>query len=191
GDRELLGKLLEECRADLQVRAESQLGELVGRRVGASDVVQQSFLQAFRAFVQFDGLSRPEFTAWLQRILEREIAQAVRKHVGAEKRSVSRDQSLHDSSESGVVNLELGHSREASPSRMAILGEDAAIILQQLKQLPPNQQTAVKLRYLEGRTLAEIAEQLDRSKVATAGLIKRGLQRLRNEMNRENETETP
>jgi RNA polymerase sigma factor (sigma-70 family) len=49
---------------------------------------------------------------------------------------------------------------------------------QALEQLPADQQRAVRLRYFENRSLAEIAQQMGRSLPAAAGLLKRGLQGL-------------
>lgn len=182
GDTELLGKLLEEYRADLENRAQRQLDELVGKRVGASDIVQQSFLKAFRAFVEFEGLSRPEFVAWLQRILERELAQTVRKHKLAEKRAIAREQSMQPATDdSEVVHWEPS-AAQSSPSQRAIRNEDALRMMHVLHLLPPDQAEAVGLRYLEGWSLSEIAERMNRTKVAAAGLIKRGLQGLRDKL---------
>ena len=48
-----------------------------------------------------------------------------------------------------------------------------------LGKLPQDQREALRLRYLEGKTLLEIAERLDRSEMAVAGLLKRGLRSLR------------
>jgi RNA polymerase sigma-70 factor (ECF subfamily) len=54
-----------------------------------------------------------------------------------------------------------------------------------IQSLPEMQSEAVRLRHLEGLPVEEIAERLDRSAAATAGLIKRGLQKLREKMSQE------
>jgi RNA polymerase sigma-70 factor (ECF subfamily) len=57
---------------------------------------------------------------------------------------------------------------------------EAGIRLQQaIDELPDHQREAVRLRHLQGWSLAQIAALLDRSEVAVAGLLKRGLRRLR------------
>jgi RNA polymerase sigma-70 factor, ECF subfamily len=48
-----------------------------------------------------------------------------------------------------------------------------------LAELPDDQRTAVELHHLEGFSLIEVGEQMQRSKEAVAGLIFRGLKRLR------------
>jgi len=51
-----------------------------------------------------------------------------------------------------------------------------------LEQIPDNQREAIRMRYLEGMSLKEISKKMDKSEMAVAGLLKRGLQGLRDEM---------
>ena len=60
-----------------------------------------------------------------------------------------------------------------------IRGEQALRLAEILQTLPDAQRDAVRLRHMEGWPLEKIAEELDRTVVATAGLIKRGLKALR------------
>ena len=70
----------------------------------------------------------------------------------------------------------------SSPSQKAIRGEEAERLGQALAALPNDQREAVRLRHLEGWALADIACHLGRSPAATAGLIKRGMQALRRQL---------
>jgi len=54
-----------------------------------------------------------------------------------------------------------------------------------LERLTDDQREGVRLRYLEGQSLAEIAERMQRSEEAVAGLIKRGLKTLRKHLHDE------
>ena len=58
-------------------------------------------------------------------------------------------------------------------------GEDAVRLAAALCELPEDQRKAVRLRHLEGFTLQQLAEHFDRSPEAVAGLLKRGLRKLR------------
>ena len=184
GDREVLGRLLEAQRAALHRLAERQLEGRVAARVGASDVIQQTFLEAYRSFPQFAGQDARELVAWLQSILDHKVAAVIRDHTLIQKRSVGRERSLDDS-RSGAAplkqELEVGLT---SPSQKAIRGEEEERLSQALTALPDDQREAVRLRHLEGWALADIARHLDRTPAATAGLIKRGLQALRRQMHR-------
>jgi RNA polymerase sigma-70 factor (ECF subfamily) len=48
-----------------------------------------------------------------------------------------------------------------------------------LGQLPEDQRLAIELHHLKGRTVAEAAEQMKRTKNAVVGLLFRGMKRLR------------
>jgi RNA polymerase sigma-70 factor (ECF subfamily) len=69
--------------------------------------------------------------------------------------------------------------KEATASQRVVKGEMALQLANVLDNLPDGQREAVRMRHLEGLSLAEIAQHLDKTTVATAGLIKRGLQALR------------
>jgi RNA polymerase sigma-70 factor (ECF subfamily) len=179
GDREALGRLLEAQRTALHRLAEGRLGERIEVRVAASDIIQQTFLEAHRSFEQFAGRDARDLAAWLQGILDHKVAGAVRDHALLLKRDVRREQSMDDSQGGKAPlkqQLDAGHS---SPSEKAIRGEEELRLTEALATLPDDQREAVRLRHLEGWALADIARHLGRSPAATAGLIKRGMQTLR------------
>jgi RNA polymerase sigma-70 factor (ECF subfamily) len=184
GDREALGRLLEAQRAALYRLAERQLEGRVAVRVDASDMIQQTFLEAYRSFPQFAGRDARELVAWLQSILDHKVAGAIRDHTLLQKRNVGRERSLDEPQGGGPP---LGQELDAgitSPSQKAIRGEEAERLSQALTALPDDQREAVRLRHLEGWALADIARHLGRTPSATAGLIKRGMQALRRQLHR-------
>ena len=73
-------------------------------------------------------------------------------------------------------------SRQSSPSSRAMRGEAAVRLAQAMDRLPIDQCEAIRLRYLEGSSLTQIATEMQRSEVAAAGLLKRGLRGLRNDL---------
>jgi RNA polymerase sigma-70 factor (ECF subfamily) len=180
GDREALGRLLETQRAALHRLAERQLDGRVAVRVDASDMIQQTFLEAHRSFQQFAGRDTRELVAWLQGILDHRIAGAIRDHTQLQKRNVRREQSLDDSHGGAAPPLKQELDAGVStPSQKAMRGEEAERLSRALTTLPDDQREAVRLRHLEGWPLADIARHLGRTPSATAGLIKRGMQALR------------
>jgi RNA polymerase sigma-70 factor (ECF subfamily) len=182
GDQEALGRLLEAEREALHRLAERQLAGRIAVRVDASDIIQQTFLEAFRNFPQFAGQDVRGLVAWLQKILDHKIAGAIRDHALLQKRNISRERSMDDSQGGSTPlkqELDAGHS---SPSQKAIRGEEAERLSQALTALPDDQREAVRLRHLEGWALTDIARHLGRSPTATAGLIKRGMQALRRQL---------
>ncbi len=179
GDARALGDLLEAYRPGLTTLAARQVDGRIAVRADASDVVQQTFLEAYRCFPQFQGETEGEWVAWLRRILENRVAGTMRDHAGLQKRDVRKERSLDDSGGSNAAlkqELDAGHS---SPSQKAMRVEDEGRLARALEMLPEDQREAVRLRHLEGRPLADIAARMNRSPGATASLIKRGLQALR------------
>jgi RNA polymerase sigma-70 factor (ECF subfamily) len=179
GDREALGRLLEAHRAALHRLAERQLDVRIAVRVDASDVIQQTFLEAHRSFPQFAGRDVRDLAAWVQGILDHKVAAAIRDHTLLQKRNVRRERSMDDSrAGKGPLKQELDAGL-SSPSQKVMRGEEAERLTQALATLPEDQREAVRLRHLEGWALADIARHLGRTPAATAGLIKRGMQALR------------
>jgi RNA polymerase sigma-70 factor (ECF subfamily) len=182
GDRDALGRLLEAQRAALHRQAKRQLAGRIAVRVDASDIIQQTFLEAHRSFPQFAGRDARELAAWLQTILDHKVAGAIRDHALLQKRNVGRDQSLDDShGGAGPLKQELDAGL-SSPSQKAMRAEDAQLLTRALTVLPDDQREAVRLRHLEGWALADIARHLGRTPAATAGLIKRGMHALRRQL---------
>jgi RNA polymerase sigma-70 factor (ECF subfamily) len=88
GDAAAFGRLLESYRSYLGHLSHRQLSGRIGGRVSASDIVQQTFLEAHRDFPRFLGTSQSEFIVWLQHILAHNVAGALRDHTQVQKRAV-------------------------------------------------------------------------------------------------------
>ncbi len=191
GDQEALGRLLEAQRAPLHRLAERRLEGRIAVRVAASDVIQQTFLEAYRSFPQFAGRDARELVAWLQGILDHKVAGAIRDHALLQKRDVRRERSMDDSRGGGVPLKQEIEASVSSPSQKAIRGEEAGRLARALAALPDDQREAVRLRHLEGWALADIARRLGRTPAATAGLIKRGMKALRRHLHGPDATRSP
>ncbi len=186
GDNEALGQLLEQYRGYLLMLAHRYLSERLRRRVDPADIVQLTFLEAKRDLPAFRGETPAEFAGWLRGMLKNNVATAVTRHITTQKRSVKREldpapASPGKDSVGGWIQQLPGST--TSPSGVAIRGEAVIALLQALHQLPETQAEAIRLRYMEGLPLAEIVERLGKSDTAVAGLLKRGLQKLRTLMN--------
>jgi RNA polymerase sigma-70 factor (ECF subfamily) len=70
-------------------------------------------------------------------------------------------------------------SEQSSPSERAEKNEQLLRLAEALEQLPEAQREAVVLHHLRGLSLAELASHLGRSEGAAAGLLHRGIKRLR------------
>jgi len=177
GDRDALGQLLDRYRDRLRDTANGSLGNRILVRADASDVVQQSILSAFRSFHEFVGSNDAQLAAWLDRIHERNIQDTIRMHATAQKRSVSKQVSIDAAG--GEIPGHHPITNEGEGSAVARSREEIESLMIQIERLPADQRDAVKMRHLSGKGLAEIAVEMDRSKLAVAALIKRGLEKLR------------
>ncbi|OYP31046.1 sigma-70 family RNA polymerase sigma factor [Rhodopirellula sp. MGV] len=182
GDNSAFGQLLEQYRGYLIMLAHRHLSDQLRRRVDPIDIVQVTFLEAKRDLASFRGESPAEFAAWLRGMLKNNVATAVTRHVMTQKRSVRREVAAdvpggNDSAGAPWITQLPGST--TSPSGIAIKAETALALVEALHQLPETQAEAIRLRYMEGLPLALIVERMGKSDTAVAGLLKRGLQKLR------------
>jgi RNA polymerase sigma-70 factor (ECF subfamily) len=102
---EIDGETLERCRAYLKLIACTQLDSFLGQQVDASDLVQQTLLDAVAKAEQFRGRSEAELISWLCQILANNVVNAFRYHSRA-KRDLARIQSLDESLAESFRRLE-------------------------------------------------------------------------------------
>jgi RNA polymerase sigma-70 factor, ECF subfamily len=184
-DPQLLGELLQHYRPFLLLMLRPRIGPQLGVRCSASDVVQQTFVDACRTFDRFAGTTEPQFSAWIKRITEQNLKDAIRNHVGAQARSIDNERRLDGSDSTVSFHWREPKANQATASDRLIKGEMALRLAAALESLPEAQREAVCLRHLEGCMLEEIAKRLNRSLPAAMGLVKRGLQSLRLKMPRD------
>jgi RNA polymerase sigma-70 factor (ECF subfamily) len=176
------GRGLERFRSYLLLLARARLDPMVRAKVGASDVVQQTLLEAHRDLARFRGQTVAEQTAWLRQILARNLANIVRD-LRRDKRDLAREQGLQAALDESASRLEAWLAAEqSSPSQQAERQERAVRVAEALAALPENQREAVILRHWHGCSLAEIGERLGCTTAAVTGLLHRGLRKLRQQL---------
>lgn len=167
---------LEAFRSYLLLLARVQLDPGPGHRIDPSDVVQQTLLEAHAGLGRFRG-DDDALAAWLRQALANNIRDAARA-LRRDKRDVRREEPLGDPDRSADRVATLA-ARDPSPSTRAAGAEDLIRLADALAALPDGQREAVVLHHLHGHPLAETARRLGRTDTATAGLLHRGLKRLR------------
>lgn len=162
--------------------ARTQLRRAYQAKVGASDIVQQTMLQAVQGLDGFRGETEMELRAWLRRILAHHLCHLDRD-MHREKRDVRREQSMEQKLNQSSMRLEgLLAGDVPTPSQNVAVGECVLQIAEAIERLPEHQREAVRLHYLEGMKLSEVAQALDKSTGAVAGLMHRGMKTLRQEL---------
>ncbi len=170
------GRPIERYREYLRLLARLQLDPRLQGKLDPSDVVQQTLLKAHQHLGQFRGQTDGELAGWLRRILANTMTDAVRSFRLELAAGRSLQQSLEDSSarlEAWLV------APEEPPERRSERHEQTLALADALAQLPEDQRTAVELHHLKEMPVAEIAGLLGRTEASVAGLLRRGLKRLR------------
>src|SRR5262245_38118960 len=170
---------LEQFRNYLLLLARLYLGGQPRGRLDASDVVQETLLEAHRKRGQFRGTGEAELAAWLRRMLAYTLADALRAQ-GRAKRDAARERSLEAALDDSSSRLGAWLvAEQPSPSQQAQRHEQLVELADALATLPEPQREALVLRHCQGLSLREISERLGRTPAAVAGLLKRGLPQLR------------
>jgi RNA polymerase sigma-70 factor, ECF subfamily len=167
---------LNRYRSYLLLLARMQLDARPRLKLDASDIVQQTLLEAHTK--QFQG-DREGFAAWLRKSLANNIRDSLRR-ARRQRRDVTREQSLEaaiDQSSERVAGC-LAADQTSLTGRV-IRNEDLLRLSHAILALPELQRDAVVLHHLQGWRLADVAERLNRTEAAVAGLLHRGLRRLR------------
>jgi RNA polymerase sigma-70 factor (ECF subfamily) len=179
GSAAALGELLQMCRPYLLLLANAELAPQLQRKVGASDMVQETFLEAHRDFQAFAGKTHEELLGWLRRMLLNNLSNASRSFLDTEKRRVQKEQALAAGPSGAMVNEPADGT--CSPPAELIAREQAEKLEQALSRIPENYQQVIRLRQQENRTFAEIGADMSCSADAARMLWGRAIERLRQE----------
>jgi RNA polymerase sigma-70 factor (ECF subfamily) len=152
-------------------------------KFSASDAVQQTLLEAWRAWDNFRGHTEAERVAWLRGILAHQLAHLARHFAGVQKRDVAREQSLDQSLAQSSQRLDqLLAGRSPSLSAELVRAEQRLQLIEVLDRLPDDYRQVILLRNLQELPFDEIARQMQRRPGAVRMLWVRALARLRDEI---------
>jgi len=181
GDREAINSLLQEHRDRLQGMVQIYLHDAVRGRVAPSDIVQESLYLAYQRLPKY-LLERPiAFYPWLRQIAVEQLGKTHRRHIGAQRRSVSREKS----NEAGISGNSAAQLMEqlialgASPSRQCEKKELQDKAQAAIEQLPVSDREVLVMRYLEQLSVREIADITGLTQAAVKMRHLRALNRLR------------
>ena len=141
---------------------------MTGNEQDAEDVVQESFLRAYRQLGRFE--SRANFGTWLYRITANCSVDLMRS------KQARHDQTRKDSLDDA---MELASPNEASPERLAESAQINRRVQDALAGLSPLERVAFTLRHYEGRSIEEISTTLGLGTSAAKHSVFRAVKKLR------------
>jgi RNA polymerase sigma-70 factor (ECF subfamily) len=180
GDAAAQDRLFAACRNYLAVVARAEIGSWLQAKVDASDLVQQTLLDAHRGMGNFRGHNEAEWLGWLRQILSHNAADFVRHYGEAAKRKAAREVRLApaDSQQSHASPYEPTAATE-TPSEMLMRHETELQLADAIAALPEDYQEVIVLRNLQQLPFDEVARRMNRSRPAAQMLWMRAIRTLR------------
>jgi RNA polymerase sigma-70 factor, ECF subfamily len=174
--------IIEKYRHWLRLLGELQVDRRLKGKVDLSGVVQQTLYEAYQARADWCDQPSDQRLAYLRKVLAHNLSDEVRK-LRTGKRDARREQPLQVAIDQSSMPLDAWLAAESSsPSHHMQQEERALQLAEALDRLPAAQREALVMQNWQGCTLAEIAESMGRTRAAVAGLLKRGLQQLREQL---------
>jgi len=178
GDADCRDRLFELCRNYLNFVARSQVESWLRVKVDASDLVQQTLLEAHRDFQRFDGATEKEWLGWLRKILSHNAADFVRHYKQTAKRRAGREVRFRDPADSLAPGAPEPAAPGPTPSQELAQMDTELRVASALSELPEDYQEVIVLRNLQRLPFNEVAERMGRSRPAVQMLWMRAIRKL-------------
>ena len=182
GDRVAVNRLLERHRAALRKLIQMRLDRQIARRVDASDVVQDVVLEANTRLQDYLADPRLPFHLWLRQLAQDRMIDMYRRHRGAQRRSLDREQSLAAPQffdQSGIDLMGQLADHELTPAAASIRKELEARFVVAIDQLNEEEREIILMRHFEQLSNSEAADALGLTEAAAGMRHLRALRKLR------------
>jgi RNA polymerase sigma-70 factor (ECF subfamily) len=173
GDRNAINRAFEKYQRRLAVLVHFKLSDRVRSFAEVDDIVQETFLRAFRDLQNFHYHAPGSFLRWLSAIADHAVVDRVR-YQDRERRAGEEIPFRSASNPAGPEPVDT-----ETPSRLLAQQEAVDRLLARLSALPEDYRTAILLAKIEGLSTAEMAERLGKSREAVALLVFRAVKRFR------------
>ena len=185
--RRVVSEMFDEYGSRLLRMIEVRLQPELRARVDANDILQESFMEAYRQLRT--GVSAPKGSplVWLRLIVQQQLVACYRKYCQTQKRNVAREFSIS----AGRAQADLTSTsiflagKLTSPSMVARQHELTIKIRECLAQLSESDREILSLRHFEQLTNRETAEELNVAPHAASVMYLRALKRFRVILERE------
>jgi RNA polymerase sigma-70 factor (ECF subfamily) len=182
GDRTAVGELFAKHRDRLKRMVQLRLDRRLQARVDASDVLQETLLDASRKLDEYLADPHLPFFFWLRALAGLKLAEAHRHHLGTQLRDADRDVSIYRGALPEANSMSLAAQllgKFTSPSQSALKAERRIKLQESLNVLDPMDREILALRHFEQLTNAETAIVLNLSESGATARHMRALKRLK------------
>lgn len=178
GDDSCRQRLFALGRSYMGLVARAQLESWLRVKVDASDLVQQTMLEAHRDFSRFEGGTEKEWIGWLRRILAHNCADWIRAYRGTAKRGAAREVPLRRADDTQSFAAPEPAAPGNTPSQEFFQQDMELRMAEALERLPADYREVIMLRNLQRLPFNEVADRMDRSRPAAQMLWMRAIKRL-------------
>ena len=179
GDKSAADRLLGRHRDRLRRMVAVRMDDRLSARIDASDVVQETLMVAARQLANYLRDPPLPLYAWLRQIAWNRLLALHRRHLEADKRSISREQALELSGASAIQLAERLACRESGPLRRAVRKEMCQRVRAALSALAESDREILILRHLEQLSYGDCAAILKITEVAAKQRHVHALRRIR------------
>ncbi|MGD9855241.1 MAG: sigma-70 family RNA polymerase sigma factor [Planctomycetaceae bacterium] len=182
GDERARDELFAKCRNYVALAARTQVEGWMRTKVDASDLVQQTLLEAHCNFAEFRGGTEAEWLAWLRRILNHNTHDFIRRYK-TDKRHVQREvrlQAAGGDDSAGFFHDPPGHV--GTPSQIVAQQEREIELADAIARLADDYREVIVLRNLQRLPFDEVAQRMDRSRPAVQMLWMRAIRKLQQQL---------
>lgn len=168
GNTQALTALLRELGPVVRSRIAPKINAHWRAVLDEDDVMQTTYLEAVLRINKFTTGGSREFLAWLTRLAENNLIDAIRALESAKRPDPRRRVSGGPASpeESAIAFIDMLSASGSTPSRIVGRGEAAGLLELALQRLPPDYERVVRLYDLSGNPAATVAAELGRSEGA-------------------------
>ena len=184
GSSDALGRVLETCRNYLLLIANKELAQELKAKAGASDLIQETFVEAQRDFPRFQGSTDDELRAWLRQILLNNVSNVARSFRDTGKRNIALEMSLGADQGSSIAPFPIA-AEDPTPSENMMSLELTEKVMSAIEELPADYRDVIMMRYKSDLGFDVIAERMGRSENAVRKLWFRALEKLEEKLSDE------
>lgn len=177
----ILERMFEEQKPRLTRMVTLRMHPKVRARIGASDVVQDAYLEVFKHVDEYVRDPRMPFFLWMRRIVGQRLTKAHRFHLDAQRRDARQEapaeRRMPEASTFAMAGILQDQS--PSPSAVAARAETRDRLIDMLDQMNEIDREVLSMRHFEEMTNEEVAEELGLGKHAASKRYIRALKRLK------------